>query len=119
MIMSPAGLGPDNDCWQGPAAIVNDRFILSSEKVSHIKNWQISDNNKNLGLGSRWVLVTKIDWPTDCRSQHDFYSGQSRVAVMRREEPVVEAGKISRAQREREREREKNVLRWKPLPSNG
>jgi hypothetical protein len=32
MVVSPTGLGPD---WRGPAEIVNDRPVLSSESVPH------------------------------------------------------------------------------------
>jgi hypothetical protein len=35
VVMSSAGLGPENDCWRGPAAIVNDRPFLSSERLLH------------------------------------------------------------------------------------
>jgi hypothetical protein len=36
MAMSPAGLGPENDCaGKDQQAIVNDRPILSSERVLH------------------------------------------------------------------------------------
>jgi hypothetical protein len=36
VIMSPTGLGPENDYGgEGPAAIVNDRPILSSERILH------------------------------------------------------------------------------------
>jgi hypothetical protein len=36
MVMSPAGLGPENDCaGKDPAAIVNNRPILSLEMMLH------------------------------------------------------------------------------------
>jgi hypothetical protein len=36
MVMSPAGLGPENDCaGEGPGKIVNDRSIISSERILH------------------------------------------------------------------------------------
>jgi hypothetical protein len=35
-------------------------------------NPQLSDGNKNLVLGSRWVFDTITDWPTDRRSWHNF-----------------------------------------------
>jgi hypothetical protein len=35
MVMSPARLGPKNDCTGKSAAIVNDRSILSSERMLH------------------------------------------------------------------------------------
>jgi hypothetical protein len=43
--------------------IVKDRPDLSSERAP-----QLSDSNKNLVISPRWVLHTKIDWPTDRRS---------------------------------------------------
>jgi hypothetical protein len=33
------GLGSENDRWQGPAAIVTDRPVLSSERLAVIKIW--------------------------------------------------------------------------------
>jgi hypothetical protein len=37
MVMSPAGLGLENDCARGgPDAVVNDRLVLSSEMALHI-----------------------------------------------------------------------------------
>jgi hypothetical protein len=34
--VSPGGVGPENDKrWRGPAAIVNDTVILSSERMLH------------------------------------------------------------------------------------
>jgi hypothetical protein len=50
-------------CWKGPAAVVNDRPILSSERAPHI-NKPAADSNKNLVVSLRWVLYFK-DWPTD------------------------------------------------------
>jgi hypothetical protein len=35
MVMSPMGLGPENDCAGESAAIVNDRPILSPERMLH------------------------------------------------------------------------------------
>jgi hypothetical protein len=43
-----------------PAAIVNGRTVLSSERMLHI-NTSITDSNKNLVLGFRWVHHSKID----------------------------------------------------------
>jgi hypothetical protein len=49
--------------WRGPAAILNDRLVLSSESAPHQQT-----RNKNLVLSPGWVLYTKTDWPTDRRS---------------------------------------------------
>jgi hypothetical protein len=46
--------------WRGPASIVNDTPILSSERASHI-NKLASDSNKNLVFGPSWVLDTLSD----------------------------------------------------------
>jgi hypothetical protein len=40
-----------------------------------LTNLQLSNSKKNLVLGPRWGLDTKIDWPTDRRSQHNFVFG--------------------------------------------
>jgi hypothetical protein len=61
-------------------------------------------------------LDTKTYWLIERQSQCDFdfkfeLLGQLRVAVVRSEKLVAEAGDSSGTQR--------NVRRWKPLPSNG
>jgi hypothetical protein len=54
--------------WLGPAAIVNDRPVLSSERAPPSTNPQLSGSNKNLVVSPRWVLYSNPDWPTDRRS---------------------------------------------------
>jgi hypothetical protein len=60
--------------WQGPAAHIQDRPVLSSERAPHgIKNVIVrripfSERKKNSGVSPGWVLYTKTDWPTDRRS---------------------------------------------------
>jgi hypothetical protein len=54
--------------WLWPAAIVNDRHVLSSERAPTSTNSQLSDSNKDLVVSPGWVLYTKTDWPTDRRS---------------------------------------------------
>jgi hypothetical protein len=49
-----------------PAAILNDRPILLSEKAPQI-NKPATDTNKNLIVSPRWVFYSKTDWPTDRR----------------------------------------------------
>jgi hypothetical protein len=56
--------------WQGPAAIVNDRLVFSSERAPTLTNLQLSDSNKYLVISSRWMLYFKTDWPTDRRSYY-------------------------------------------------
>jgi hypothetical protein len=53
--------------WRGPAAVTNDRPVLSSERATHI-NKPASVSNKNLIVSPRWVLYSMADWPTDRRS---------------------------------------------------
>jgi ribosomal protein L33 len=51
-----------------PAAIVNDRSSSSQGERPISTNPQLSDSNKNLVVSPRWVIYSKTDWPTDCRS---------------------------------------------------
>jgi hypothetical protein len=53
--------------WRGPAAIVNDKPVLLSERASYVNKSQLPNNNKNLVVSPRWVLYSKTDWPTDRR----------------------------------------------------
>jgi hypothetical protein len=61
MVFSPAGLR-----WRGPAATVNYRPVLSSERAYKITNPQLSKENfkekEKLVAGPRWVPDTKMDW---------------------------------------------------------
>jgi hypothetical protein len=50
--------------WWWPAAVINDKAVLSSERASDM-NKPVSDSNKNLVLCPRWRLDTKTIWPTD------------------------------------------------------
>jgi hypothetical protein len=67
MVLGPAGLR-----WLGPAATVNYRPVLSSERaLQNPKPASVKKNFKEkekLVAGPRWVLDTKTDWPSDCRS---------------------------------------------------
>jgi hypothetical protein len=69
MVMSPAGLGPENDCaGEDQQKIrINDRLVLSSERAPTSTNPQLSYSNKSLVVSPRCVLDTKTDWPTGCR----------------------------------------------------
>jgi hypothetical protein len=52
--------------WRAPAAAVNDRPVLSSERERPTsRNPQLSDTKTNLVRSPRWVLYSKTDWPTD------------------------------------------------------
>jgi hypothetical protein len=56
-------------CRRGPAAVVNNRSILSSERERPTStNPQLSFSSKNLTGSPRWVLYSKTDRPTDRRS---------------------------------------------------
>jgi hypothetical protein len=58
--------------WRGPAATVNYRPVLSSERALQSNKPATSKENfkekEKLVAGPRWVPDTKTDWPTDCRS---------------------------------------------------
>jgi hypothetical protein len=80
MVLSPVGLRPDRDCTgENPAATVNYRPVLSSEKaLQYIEPQLFKAHFKEkykLVAGSRWVPDTKTDWPTDCQSKCDFDFG--------------------------------------------
>jgi hypothetical protein len=54
MVMSPAGLGPENDLrWRGPAAIVNYTPILLSERMLHKDYDRKCSVQKNIGRESQ------------------------------------------------------------------
>jgi hypothetical protein len=61
MFLSPVGLR-----WRGPAATVNYRLVLSSERKLKITNPQLSKENfkekEKFVEGPRWVPDTKTDW---------------------------------------------------------
>jgi hypothetical protein len=64
MVLSPAGLRPRARLrWRGPAATVNYRPTLSSERAL-----QNNKEKEKLVAGPRCVSDTKTDWPIDCRS---------------------------------------------------
>jgi hypothetical protein len=69
MVMSPEGLGHENDsAGEGKKQLqTTDPSSIQRRRPTSTKP-KLSDSNKNLALGPRWVLDTKIDWPTDCRS---------------------------------------------------
>jgi hypothetical protein len=53
--------------WRRPAAIVNDRPFLSSERALYI-NKPAAAWNKDLFVSPRRVFYSKTDWPTGRRS---------------------------------------------------
>jgi hypothetical protein len=55
--------------WRGPGAIVNDLSSCQRERPAST-NPQLSDSYKNLVVSPRRELYSKIDWPTDRRSQY-------------------------------------------------
>jgi hypothetical protein len=51
--------------WRGPAAMVNDRPVLSSERAyPKSTNLQLSDSNQDLVV---MCFYSKTDWPADRR----------------------------------------------------
>jgi hypothetical protein len=69
MATSLTGLGPENDY-----ADEGQRQLLTTDPTSRqgerptSTNPQLSSSNKNVVVSPRWVLYSKIDWPTDRRS---------------------------------------------------
>jgi hypothetical protein len=69
MVVSSTGLGPENDC----AGEVQQQLYTTDSSSRQrerptSRNPQLSDSNKNLVVSPGWVLYSKTDWPTDCRS---------------------------------------------------
>jgi hypothetical protein len=65
MVMSPARLGTENNC----AGERQQQLYMTGPSSRQRKrptstNLQMCDRNKNVVLGFRWVLDTKLDWPT-------------------------------------------------------
>jgi hypothetical protein len=89
-------------------AFVNNRSVLSSERVSKISIPATVWRNKNLVLSPKCVLDTKTDWPTDRQSQHNFECVSCEK---------WEASSWGRGQCGNPEEGERPSL--KPLPSNG
>jgi hypothetical protein len=54
-VMSPAGLEPENDCADGGRQLLQTTHPAPRQQTA-----QLSDSNKNLVLGPRWVLDAKI-----------------------------------------------------------
>jgi hypothetical protein len=50
---------------------------------------QLSDSKKNLFLGHRWAFLTKIEWPTYCRSEYKFDFDFSEIPAYKTENTVV------------------------------
>jgi hypothetical protein len=69
MVLSPAGLGPENDC-----AGEDQQQLQTTDPPSRqrgrptTRNLQLSNSNKNLVLVPRQGLDIETDWPTDYRS---------------------------------------------------
>jgi hypothetical protein len=53
MVLSLTGFGPENDCWRGPTAFVNDRPNLSSEGMLH------KDYNRKRSVKEILVVILK------------------------------------------------------------
>jgi hypothetical protein len=69
MVASPTGLGPENDCaGEGQQQLYTTDPSSRQRERPKSTNPQLSDSNKNVVVGPRWVLYSKIDWPTDRRS---------------------------------------------------
>jgi hypothetical protein len=69
MVTSPTGLEPENDCpGEGQKQLQTTNPSSRQRGRSISTTSQLSDSNKNLVFGLRWVLDTKIDRPTDRQS---------------------------------------------------
>jgi hypothetical protein len=69
MVTSPTGLGPEYDyAGEGQHNCKRETRPLVRESAPTSTNPQLSDSNKNLVVSPKWVLYSKIDWPTDRRS---------------------------------------------------
>jgi hypothetical protein len=70
MATSPTGLGPKNDCaGEGRQQFKTADPSSRQRERTTSTNPQLTDSNKNVVLNPRWVLYSKIDWPTDRRSR--------------------------------------------------
>jgi hypothetical protein len=58
---------PSGMHWRGPAATVNYRPVLLSERALQNNKPQLS-TRKSQRERKNWAPDTKMDWPTDCRS---------------------------------------------------
>jgi hypothetical protein len=54
--------------WRGPVAYTNDKPVPCQRGRSKETELQLSKSNKYLAVCPRWVLYSRIDWPTNCRS---------------------------------------------------
>jgi hypothetical protein len=65
-MMRPTILGPENDCAGESQQKLQktDPFFCQRERPAST-NPQLSDSNKNQVVSPRWMLYSKIDWPTD------------------------------------------------------
>jgi hypothetical protein len=66
MIMSPEGLGPENDCAGEDQQQLETADPSSRQRERPTStNPQLSDSNKDVVVSPRWVLYSKTDWTTD------------------------------------------------------
>jgi hypothetical protein len=79
MVVSPKGLGPEDDC-AGQSQQKSYTTDPSSRQRERPKSTipQLSDNNKNLVVSPRWVLYSKIHSPIDRRSQYKTQTQRER-----------------------------------------
>jgi hypothetical protein len=69
MVASPKGLEPENECaGDGQQQLqTTDPSSRQRERPTSTKP-QLSEINQDLVVSPRWVLYSKIDWPTDRQS---------------------------------------------------
>jgi hypothetical protein len=73
MVVSSAGFGPELDCSGKAQKQLYEQITDTSSHqrgrpTSRIPH--LSERKKSLVMGFRWEIDTKIDWPTDRRSQY-------------------------------------------------
>jgi hypothetical protein len=68
MVANPTGLGHENVCaGEGQQQLKTADQSSRQRERQTSTNHQLYDSNKNLVVRPRWVLYSKIDWPTDRR----------------------------------------------------
>jgi hypothetical protein len=76
------GLGPENDCAGRLSSSCELQTPFTCQKGRPTSsNLQLSESNKNLVMGPRWVPDRKTDWPTDRQLQHNFGFDLIRTSI--------------------------------------
>jgi hypothetical protein len=57
---------------QSDCGFSEEKTVQQLKLILKHEDCKMSDNNKNLVMGTRWGLYTKTDWPTDRWSQNNL-----------------------------------------------